>query len=65
MSNGYRYTGDGQQFRGVPARDITQEEYEALGPREQRSVDESGAYKPIEAKVDKPAPAKAEAKGDS
>lgn len=47
--NGYRYTGKGERFRGVPARDITQEEYDRLGPREQRTVDESGAYKPMAA----------------
>ncbi len=44
MSNGYRYIGTGERFRGVPARDLTQAEYDALGPREQRSVVESGAY---------------------
>lgn len=47
MSNGYRYIGTGERFRGVPARDLTQVEYDALGPREQRSVVESGAYEAI------------------
>ena len=49
--NGYRYTGQGEQFRGVPARDITQGEYDLLGPREQRTVDESGAYEPVKAEA--------------
>lgn len=59
--NGYRYTGGGAQFRGVPARDITQAEYDTLGPREQRTVKESGVYKPMAApKADPP---KTEKKG--
>lgn len=48
MSNhGYRYAGTGERYRGVPARDLSQREYDALGPREQRSVVESGAYQEI------------------
>lgn len=55
--NGYRYTGEGERYRGVPARDITQAEYEALGPLEQRTVLTSGAYKEAPAQkkeADKP-----------
>lgn len=48
MSNGFRYTGNGKRFRGVPVRDLTQQEYDALGPREQRSVVESGAYEAVQ-----------------
>lgn len=47
--NGYRYTGSGERFRGVPARDITQEEFDRLGPLEQRRVTESDLYKPVKA----------------
>lgn len=48
MSNhGYRYTGTGERFRGVPARDLSQREYDALGTREQRSVVESGVYQEV------------------
>lgn len=46
--NGFRYTGNGKRFRGVPARDLTQHEYDRLGPRERRSVIKSGAYEAIE-----------------
>lgn len=56
--NGYRYTGSGERFRGVPARDITQEEFDRLGPLEQRRVTESGLYKPV--KADRPASGKAD-----
>lgn len=48
MSNGYRYTGSGERFRGVPARDLTQDEFDRLGPLEQRRVTESGVYRQIE-----------------
>lgn len=44
--HGYRYVGKGETWRGVPSRDLTQEQYDRLGPREQRTVDESGAWKP-------------------
>ena len=48
--HGYRYVGKGERYRGVPARDLTQAEYDALSPLEQRTVTESGAYKPLTAK---------------
>lgn len=64
MSNGYRYTGSGERYACVPARDLTQEEYDRLGPLEQRTVDESEFYKPKPTgKADKPA-AKTADKGD-
>lgn len=47
MSNGYRYVGNGESYRTVPTRDITQDEYDALPILAQRAVDESGAYEPI------------------
>lgn len=47
--HGYRYTGNGERFRGVPARDLTQAQYDALTPLDQRTVLESGVYAPITA----------------
>lgn len=45
--HGYRYVGKGARYRGVPSRDLTQDEYERLGPLEQRTVRESGGYEPM------------------
>lgn len=53
--HGYRYVGNGERWRGVPPRDLTQEEFEALGPLAKRTVIESGAYEPVKAPT---APAK-------
>ncbi len=47
MSNGYRYVGQGERWRGVPSRDLTQDEFDRLGPLEQRTVWESGAWEPV------------------
>ena len=47
--HGYTYTGKGESYKGVPARDITQAQYDALAPSEQRTLDEAvklGSYKP-------------------
>lgn len=41
--SGYRYAGP-DHFAGLPARDLRPGEYEALSPRMQRVVRESGAY---------------------
>lgn len=49
MSNGYRYAGNGETYRGLPPRDLTQEEYDDLPLLEQRAVSESGAYEEIPA----------------
>lgn len=52
--SGYRYIGDPEdRWRGVPGRDLTQDDYDALGPLERRTVTESGAWA-----VTKPAPSK-------
>lgn len=59
--HGYRYVGDGERWRGVPARDLTQEEYEQLGPLEQRTVREGGGYSEITADEAKRAAKEAEA----
>lgn len=59
--HGYRYVGDGDRFRGVPARDLTQEEFDRLGPLEQRTVRESGAYEAISAKEARESAAEAKA----
>jgi hypothetical protein len=46
-----RYVGDGKQyFIGVPARDLTKEEYDRLGPSERRDVDASSIYERAGAK---------------
>lgn len=47
MSNGYRYVGQGETYRALPPRDLTQEEYDSLPLLEQRTVLESGAYEAI------------------
>lgn len=57
--HGYRYVGNGERWRGVPARDLTQEDYDALGPLEQRTVRESGGYAEVTAKEAKEAEAEA------
>lgn len=50
MSNGNGYTYNPKKGRftqyGVPARDLTQHEYERLSPRAKRAVHDSGAYTP-------------------
>lgn len=61
MSHGYRYVGNGQRWHGVPARDLTQEEFERLGPLEQRAVREGGGYEAVKAKDAKAAERQAEA----
>lgn len=53
MTYAYKYTGKGERYRGVPARDLTQQEYDDLGVLEKRAVDESGAYTKVKAKADK------------
>lgn len=58
--HGYRYVGDGERWRGVPARDMTQEEFDGLGPLEQRTVREGGGYEKVSAKEAKEAAAEAQ-----
>jgi len=58
--HGYRYTGNGERYRGVPARDLTQAQFDALTPLDQRTVLESGAYEPITAAEAKKAEKEAE-----
>ena len=46
-----RYVGDGKQyFIGVPARDLTKEEYDRLDPLARRNVDASDLYERAGAK---------------
>lgn len=41
----YLYLGDGSEFHfGIPARDLTDEEYAALSPEEQATVKASRLY---------------------
>lgn len=47
MSTGWTYVGDGVRYSyGVPARDLSAEEFAALTPLDQRVVMQSGAYAP-------------------
>lgn len=39
------YTGDGGYLDGIPARDLTDEEYDALTREQKRDVRRSGLYK--------------------
>lgn len=41
----YRYVATGgEHFVGVPPRDLTEEEFEALGDEDKHNVTESGLY---------------------
>jgi hypothetical protein len=42
-----RYTGKRQFFIGVPARDLTKEEFDGLSPEAQRDVLESTIYERV------------------
>lgn len=46
----YRYTGKGEALRNIPARDLTQVDYDRLGLIEQVAVERSDLYKAAEAK---------------
>ena len=48
MTTAYRYDASKGRFSGVPARDITAEQFDAMGPREKRIVRLSGAYTAVE-----------------
>ncbi len=41
----YRYTGKGEALRNIPARDLTQVDYDRLGLIEQVAVERSDLYK--------------------
>lgn len=56
-ATGYTYKGPGRVY-GVPARDITAEEFEALTGRQRRVVLHSGWYQPAKAKAKAEAPKK-------
>jgi hypothetical protein len=44
----YKYQGkDTEHYVGVPARDLTEEEFDALGPQEQFNVVEGSLYKAV------------------
>ena len=57
-----RYTGDGAFFIGVPAKDLTKEEFDGLGPLEKRDVLAGTIYEPVarDAKSEKKAQAERE-----
>jgi len=63
-TNGYRYIGNGAHWAGVPARDLTKDEFDRLGPLQKRAVTTGGGYepnktasKPTEPKPTEPKPA--------
>lgn len=51
MTTGYRYDGSARYY-GVPARDISADEFDRMDPQLQRIVLTSPAYTPI--RVDRP-----------
>ena len=59
--NGYRYLGP-DRFHGIPARDLTADDFAALGPEERRKVRKSPAYVEIVPAPPKPKPAPKAAK---
>lgn len=47
----YRYTGkNGEAYRSIPARDLTQVDFDRLGLIEQSAVERGDLYKKVEAK---------------
>ena len=43
----YRYTGDGDYIPGIPARDLTAADLEALPKHLREGVDAAGIYEPV------------------
>jgi len=41
----YRYVGNGDHFAGIPMRDLSKEEFEALTDEQKADVTKSGLYK--------------------
>lgn len=41
----YRYVGSGEHFVGIPMRDLTKDEYDALTDEQKSDVTKSGYYK--------------------
>jgi hypothetical protein len=56
----YRYLGTGEFYNGIPARDLTQGDFDALGEQEQAIVRTGDLYRDLAAK----APANPTAQGD-
>ena len=44
ISGSLRYVGDGDYILGVPARDLTKDEFEALSEAQKKQCKESGLY---------------------
>lgn len=40
----YRYRGNGDHFVGIPPRDLTQDEFDALSDADKANVTESSVY---------------------
>lgn len=47
MSIRYRYTGDGAFLPGIPARDLTDEDVQALTPEQRAEVEASAIYEAV------------------
>jgi hypothetical protein len=52
-----KYVGDGAYFQGIPARDLTDEEFAALPAEQQQILLDSGLYAPAETAEAPEAPA--------
>lgn len=48
----YTYRGKGVRYMGVPARSLTQADYDDLTPQAKRELHASGAYARVEPKRD-------------
>lgn len=60
-----RYVGNGKQFFiGVPARDLTKEEFDRLDPNERRDVESSDLYSFVKSPSKSNAPAVTESENN-
>lgn len=41
----YKYVGNGDHFVGIPQRDLTKDEFDALSDADKENVTKSGLYK--------------------
>lgn len=41
----FKYIGGGDNFVGIPARDLTKDDFDALSDEQQKIVTKSGVYK--------------------
>jgi hypothetical protein len=68
MSIAYRYTGrrgrEDEFYPGIPARSLTEDDYDALDTDQKRLVREGGLYSAVEAEPAAKPAAKADARKD-